>query len=247
MKMQPKQFRDRLRKYNKIIAFAGATIVLTTFIVKEGWREHLKNLGETIAGAQNAFSLHADSQAIISYLNSLGSEIEAIRGKISNSEFGFTALGVNRTMLLYSWQLQQLDTSVENLTALLEGLPNVQRRKSEVCEIAKELQGLHKQHRSIGEITARAASTLTPEGYYQPAEANAVSSQILLLSASLLDIYRRVDRATSGTLADATAGRSRQEKMYGIATRVSYGLYALGWLFGLVGRLYGIDGMSAGA
>jgi predicted nucleic acid-binding Zn-ribbon protein len=245
MKKHQGRFPHLLKKYNKVVAFLGATIVLSTFAVKEGWRENLKTLGETIETARNIYTLRSDNQVLTNQLNGLGSEIEAIRGRISGTEFGFTALGVNRTMLMYTWQLQQLDLSLNNLSALLEKLPNVQNRKTELDDIAKNLQQQHQLHRSIGEMTARAAPKLTPEGYYPADEANAISAEIFRLNASLLDIYRRVNDATKETLADAEAIRGKQEKLYGIATWVSYGLYALGWMFALFGRLYGISGMGA--
>lgn len=224
--------------------FCRRDIVFGTFVVKEGWREHVKSLEETIEAAQNIYTLRADGLTMTSQLNGLGSEIEAIRAKISSTELGFTALGVNRTMLLASWQLQQLETSVNNLKALLNKLPGEKARATELEDVAKKLQELHKLHRSIGEMTARAAAKLTPDGLYPPDEANGISAQIFRFSTSILDMYRQVDDLTKKSLADAEADRDRQEKLYSIATWVSYGLYALGWTFGLIGRLYGIDAIG---
>jgi hypothetical protein len=233
-----------LNRYSKMVAFLGATIVFSTFIVKEGWRENLKSLGDTIDTAQNIFTLRSDGVATTSQLNGLVSEVEAIRAKISGNEFGLTLPGVNRTMLVYSGELRQLRTSVDNLSSLMERLPNPGQHKEDLKRNLDQLQGEQVAFRHVGELAARAIANESADGTPSAGDARVISSAIFQLSTGISDLYRQVDNLTSATLSDAQAARTRQEKLYGIATWVSYCLYALGWVFGLVGKLYGVDGME---
>jgi hypothetical protein len=233
-----------LKRYNKIVAFVGATIVVSTFIVKEAWRENLKSLGDTIETAQNIFTLRSDGVSTTSLLIGLTSEVEAIRAKISGNEFGLTLPGINRTMLMYSGELRQLHTSTDNLSSLIDKLPQQKEHKENLDKSLAQLQREQTAFRHVGELTARAVANESADGTPSAEDAKAITSAIFQLNLGISELYRSIDSLTSATLADAQAARARQERLFGIATWVSYCLYALGWVFSLIGKLFGVGGME---
>jgi hypothetical protein len=119
-----------VKRYSKLVTFAGATIVFLTFVVKEGWREHIKTLVESLDNAQGLYTLRADSIATSIQLTGMTSEIEAIRAKVTGTELGMTLVGLNRTMLVYSYQLRYLETSAADISRLIDELTSAGRYPS---------------------------------------------------------------------------------------------------------------------
>lgn len=50
-----------VRRHSRLLTFVGALIVFTTFVEKEGLREHLKSVVESLETANNAFASREDS------------------------------------------------------------------------------------------------------------------------------------------------------------------------------------------
>ncbi|MGD0467697.1 MAG: hypothetical protein ABSA54_04910 [Terriglobales bacterium] len=126
----------------------------------------------------------------------------------------------------------------------MDRLPQQEPHKADLKKNLDQLQGEQVAFRHIGELTARAVVNESADGSPSTEDAKAITSATFQLSTGISDLYRRVDNLTSATLADAQAARTHQERLYRIATWVSYCLYALGWGFGLIGKLYGIDSMD---
>jgi hypothetical protein len=230
-----------LRRYSKLITFGGATIVFLTFIVKEGWREKLKDLVETADSARKLYTLRADNVATSQKLNGITSEIEAIRAKITGTELGMTLLGINRSMLIYSGDLQQLDTEIANLSGLAEQMPHSDSYTSRVDGLAKKLATLRAEFRSIGEQVARATPNAKPTGEPQPEDARNISAAMFAFGEHLIELHMQTNTLTKELTERAETEKRAEEHKFRIATWSSYGLYAVGWLISLVGRLSGID------
>ena len=63
------------QKHNKSLAFIGALIVFTTFIVKEDLREYWKRTADAIETYKRAYSSQSDMQTLLSRLDELLREI----------------------------------------------------------------------------------------------------------------------------------------------------------------------------
>jgi hypothetical protein len=57
-----------LRKHNRILTFVGALVVFLTFVIKEGLREHLKDLVEALGSAQNIFRIRNENAEMLGLL-----------------------------------------------------------------------------------------------------------------------------------------------------------------------------------
>jgi hypothetical protein len=49
------------RRHNRLLTFAGALIVFVTFLVKEGKRESLKDLADSVDAAESVFVIRSDN------------------------------------------------------------------------------------------------------------------------------------------------------------------------------------------
>jgi|HubBroStandDraft_6_1064221.scaffolds.fasta_scaffold1225666_2 hypothetical protein len=63
-----KEHPTGLRKHSRLLTFIGALIVFTTFIVKEGMREHLKSVGDSLEIGDYMFALREDNARTYSTL-----------------------------------------------------------------------------------------------------------------------------------------------------------------------------------
>jgi hypothetical protein len=236
------EFAHRIQRYSKLFTFLGASIVLLTFAVKEGWRESVKDLAETVDSAQNIYTLRADGLATASQLNGLTSEVEAIRAKVEDNQFGMTLPGINRSMLLYSGQLHQLEASTDNLSRLNEKLATKEPFQPRMTDIQSQIETEQVAFREIGVATVRVAPKADERGTLPTEDARAISKQIFDFSAKLVLLDREIATLTSDILANAQSEYENREKSFRRATWLSYFLYGAGWLLGLFGRLTGLNG-----
>jgi hypothetical protein len=234
----------KLKRCSKVITFSGASVVLLTFIVKDGWRESVKNLADTVESAQNIYTLRADGLATASQLGGLTSEVEAIRGKIEDNQLGMTLSGINRGMLLYSGQLRQLETSTDNLSHLNEKLATGEYLRQKIGDVRVQIRTQQEAFREIGLMTVQVARRADQHGSLSDDDAKAISRRIFDFNWQLVTLDRQVATLTSDTLTNAENEYSNREKSYRKATWISYCLYGIGWIVGLIGRLTGSEDME---
>lgn len=66
-----------IRRHNRSLTFVGALIVFATFVVKEGFRDHLKGLVKQIDNATSVFVIRQDTERT-------GLVLKAIEDEIAN-------------------------------------------------------------------------------------------------------------------------------------------------------------------
>jgi hypothetical protein len=70
--------RPFLHKHNRLLTFTGALIVFVTFLVKEGKRESLRDLGDSVDAAESVFVIRHDSLSTPVQLASVEDKINHI-------------------------------------------------------------------------------------------------------------------------------------------------------------------------
>jgi hypothetical protein len=82
-------FRSFVQRHHRLLTFLGAVIVFITFIVKEGIRERLKNIGDSVSSAENVFIARSEASRLPTYLvhvNRRVGVVERMVMKLSNKE-----------------------------------------------------------------------------------------------------------------------------------------------------------------
>ena len=63
-KAQESNFRNYVSRHSRLLIFVGVFIVFVTFLVKEGLRERLKDLVDSVDTAQSVFVAERENQQI---------------------------------------------------------------------------------------------------------------------------------------------------------------------------------------
>ena len=73
------QFMLVLKKHHRLISVAGALILFVTFLAKDAKRDRLKELGDSIDSAENAFIIRAENKRMYEALQTLGRNFDDFR------------------------------------------------------------------------------------------------------------------------------------------------------------------------
>jgi hypothetical protein len=241
---KPSKLKSFITRHSRLLQFLGALIVFTTFIVKEGLRDQLKDLISATDTAQNTFTLRNDiaaSRADLTQFSSLMLPWMA-RNEASSQTAGaagrrpMTADEAtdSTTLLEMRSEMDQYEATFNNAAALLDGLPETVPEKQADRDGLKELEEKLKQLRAEAIDFDFAVLANKP---YDHDRLHGLSVDIQLFS---LEVHS-LERAVRQTARDAREKMERKYKHYNYG---SYALYALGWGLGLLGRLLGVGGVG---
>jgi hypothetical protein len=225
-----------------MLTFTGAFIVFTTFVFKEGFREHLKDLVDSISGAENIFFIRKESSRIPVYLAIVDLRITRITDKL-DKKIGPSAapstLQLSAVNDLVHVTADSLDVSMNNLRRLVERLPKSTEIVSQILEVEKEVSALRAEARTIQDSVGRSLG-------WDADIAAQVSLPVEggLFYGKALQTSQRVQALEEKAIEMAEQLRIRNERWYTVCSWASYGLYALGWTLGLVGRFYRVEGIT---
>lgn len=225
------RFKLSFVRHRRFLTFLGALIVFTTFIVKEGLREQLKDLASSIDSAESVFVIRNDGNATVRWLQRLQEQIDWIAEKIKLKGTTYSGDMIERahsSSEIIGQVHESLTTSLDNISRLIEKIPHQEASKSEVEKLQKELQEL-RDHRTAFELAFNREPSMD---LVWKLGALLVSTQ--KLSDEIRDLARDV-------LENAEKARVRRERVVSITTWASYALYTLGWGLGLLGRIYGVE------
>jgi hypothetical protein len=121
-----------------VLTFLGAVIVFSTFIVKEGMREHLKDLSDSINAAQSEYLIRSDTTQANGMLHDILLRLESLQSSSSilgSSSDQNGAANLRLDVLLYA--MLRIQTVHDNIGDLLDKLPHQEFAKIQL----KELKG----------------------------------------------------------------------------------------------------------
>ncbi len=233
-------FSHFFRRHASIVAFVGALIVFLTFVIKEGFREHLKDLSDSVSAAHIRFNTRDKFISISSKLDSIQSSFNIFRD--SNATGHESGKSPSMGDELYSRQLledimdleSQLD-SCKELMVDIKASPELYERLTTVSNV---MHGADMECRELNDRMNKfyQAEASEQKDLYWP----------FFESRSLTFDHRSTWRMSYyvfmiQVLKEADAHQHRSEDAYEICTWLSYGLYTLGWGLGLLGRLYKVE------
>jgi hypothetical protein len=252
------------RRHGRIVTFAGATIVLATFIVKEGIREHLKNLTDTVDTAESVFLVRTD--------------LEKLRAEVGRSRIASPAIPADITPFQIAARdvddchrsLDVVRNELEIIAGLINKLPDQQTpiaitNNGTLIEGFLTLNG--QQPIPIWVTNTWYGGIKTPEGHWRVLEAQRKQlwkDEYAVRGLMRPDHSRDLDAASASRrlesvsfelvsntqdfgfviLREAMKIKRGKEHSYDFFTNLSYGLYGLGWTLGLVGRIFGVPGLN---
>jgi hypothetical protein len=234
------------KRHSRFISFIGALIVFGTFIIKEGIRENLKSLVDTIDSAENTFLADRDNNVIQETLRSQSRTLARLEN-VSRKRPNFAKVLMNDGRLMnvsldIGKTVQDDIDDVSGLQFSLHRLLNaIPQLKSSAIEY------LDKQYERNTEAYAvwLSSGVALDEKWDQQKQQDALRA--LLFEEMGLSYARSVLQSSmENILKKAEMAKAKAEEKYKWATWLSYGAYTLGWGLGLAGRLYGGGGIIGG-
>jgi hypothetical protein len=230
-----------LKKHGKTLSLVGALIVFVTYVVKEGFREHVKDLVDAAENGRNVFVIRNDNNTLAFQLLAIEDSLNAALNDIPKRGQEILSLdGIERPMTILSHMQQDIGASLDNMAALTEKNHGNTSDRTEIETLAKRYDGLRDYHKWLTEAIVEVR-----RGKY------AVFEHVKheeLVKIEVLDLVVRTERLTDDTrdrgssvLKAVGEKKDKEQRYYGILTWVSYGLYTVGWSLGLLGKMFGVE------
>jgi hypothetical protein len=240
-------FRAFLRKHNPWLPFLGTMVVFVTFIVNDALREEATNLADSIDQARTSFATRMDIVAVMNHLDEDRRTIEEILNKVEGRTDALEAKK-DRALWEISQDIEMEEPSYDrhvvifaNAVELLEKLPFDRQLDERRWSLRKRLDNLGKlvsdmKHR-------RLVLHYDGDGIEAQAIWTAIEADHHLIDgedhADGLNTGAAIDKFAEMVLTRAQLIGSDADSKRKLWKHLSYGLYPLGLLLGLLGKVYG--------
>ncbi len=238
--------RERIQAHGNWLAILGAAIVFAMFVVKDAYRESLKEIVYSIQTAETSFQIISGFERVDVRLRKIEQQTFTDQ---TPKELVFLGRMLRKRMKLpdppsneeitFQKSLSGYETDVKNLEHLLSEVPGHQEDRHFLEETEAAIQDAYKTEvqdqagnsvKSGTNGAARIASFLADESR------EATSAEILTM----------LREAEEHIVLDAEKERDLREDRLRRYTIASYILYPIGWLIGLIGKLTGVPGIGGG-
>jgi hypothetical protein len=242
----PKEMSPSTKIRRRWLPIAGATIVLATFVVKDAWRESLKDLIDSIDSAQNVFLIRDDSKAVTFQLRVIEQKIDGIDQRTAlTTKDPFTTIGINSQLMITRELLDNIDGDLDKVSRLAEKVPSQEGHKKILEELQKQLRDTRVWFRQTGVIMARNIPSVTPDGVFPVGVRQEIADAFTKLSTQTNDLWTKTHDLSGAVLTDAASNLSLEEGRFKKVKIASYALYSIGWVLTLCGKIFGIEDLAS--
>jgi hypothetical protein len=231
--LKKKSLGTRLREHDRLLTIAGAALLFVTFVVKEGIKEHWKELSDSVQNADNLFVIRSDARRLGQLV------VEEGRNGPNDSPPipQFHSSGTNDVIVLdqlietSTVDLRQARARIDDVVGLMEELPVDEFRAKLFHEVVSELE-----HREDQETA--------PLAFFRKKNHHTIQPRTNYEIFTDVRFTRRLDELERGVVDQAKALRDQSRSNYGVAKWVSYFLYSVALILAVVGKLYDVKGLE---
>ncbi len=215
-----------LRRHSQEVLFAGAIVVFVTFVVREGVREHLKDLVDSISNAQSTRVgnltlgiLYIQTQSMIDALHGLTHVPPSVHGNRLDQKLSADSIddGGEHKMVVLLNQVTLATTLFDDAKLIANRIDDDKMYSAQIERLEPALEHAKKCKEELA--------------IFDPATFDICESSTKLT-------LEAVQRLESSILDVANAAQDRDQRWYKRCTWASYFLYALGWSLGVAGKKY---------
>jgi hypothetical protein len=243
-----------LKGHSRLLSLVGALVVFVTFVAKEGIRERMKEVTDSIEGAENVFLAQTGSsiksiafadlaRRMLVNQQNLERYTHPLVDKAQPGYNIFADRFVNERLELTWEAFQHVDTLVSNTSRLKRRLPERSTDIDDgfifIRDNTAKLGASYKELRDNEEAEAR------PRGVNHATYLMQRFTQTVQLGAWSVQLADHAYELAEEVLEAADKAREKAERRYRMWTWISYGLYSLGWGLALAGTMYGIRASGA--
>jgi hypothetical protein len=245
-----KGFRAFVKKHDALFTVLGAGIVFLSFYVKEGVRDRSKEMASSINTARTMFAVRSAIGDIASSLHSERSIVELTKSRLENP-------GPVSMKLLFDY----VQVSINSLSTERSEHWDTYRIASDL------LNSLPVKSQELAVTNSELEKTLNEK---KPMEtANALGKSLAELEASkdlddldkelslfhIMSVIPSIDMDGEGfkisnfgqrVLEEAKKQNDKQERTLKWTTYATYATFTLGWILGLIGKLFKLPALGGG-
>lgn len=229
-----------IRRHSRILIFIGAIVVFFTFVIREGFREYLKDLVDSIETARSMLTVERENQLMSQRLAEIyraNSEAFAYLRDPPPPNWPRYKPRITVSTIASLWQstfdtLNRLKDETETSEHFFEVAPHEKKYDLELSELRCRYDDLSQSYKDF-----RPAGSTTPQSELMPN-----FWQISSLAHKGWDLEDEVQKLIAVVLDESIIKKKTDERYFKIATWFSYGLYAFGSGLGLIGKIYGVEG-----
>lgn len=222
-----------LKRRHQLLTFIGALMVFFTFVVKEGLRDQVKDVADSIGTADQSYVVRTDINTIRDVLTETNDYLFAMaKGEVRKSKGGSETLRVG---ILFD-EAGVYRTALDNMARLLEKLPqNLQSQYS------NEFNDLRKDEAAYYDLIQSTVGELPMWEHDRTGDLRHARLDLDDLTTRSIDLHLRINSLAAGLRTSADKFRTYVEQRYRLYSWVSYVLFGVGWGLALLGKLIGVD------
>lgn len=217
-----------LGKHNKVVTVLSAFIVFWSFIIKDAWDEHLKELAGTVAAARDRARDSENFDYTLDYLRATLEQLDLLKRKLVDNENVKEKTSAQLEVGFVNQVEDAIFADLDEVDSLAKVLPHPDHYLGEV----KRLRDLHGKY---GLELTRLDTLANLNKERTPAE----EQQLVAIGKQSSQILSSADRLRMQAIHEAEAVRDWNERYHAICRRISYWLFACGWPLGLLSNLAG--------
>jgi len=206
-------------------------------------RERLKDLVDSIDTAQSVFVAERESQQMSQRLAEIYRiSVVSYDNMHSPAPPPGEAYPITIATIMSHYQgaydaEQRLESELNAVDRLLEKLPTDQNREKKLNDLKTQFKAVQKADEDFRNTTSPRSTTELKENL----------NSAVVLEHQAWDAETAIQTLSLSILKDSGEVKKRDETCFKIATCGSYVLYCLGWGLGLIGKLFGLDGLGGDA
>jgi hypothetical protein len=236
-----------LQKRDKLLTVIGAFIVFATFLLKEGAKEHLKEVADSRAAVENTYisseTLRYSADVQLSY------EIRDAINTLPEGTWNLTGEKQDRAHLeLLSKLLPLVPKYISSTEYELRELATIVQKLDEPYGVGigvirewKQLQALEALYDKMPHLAPQELLDKKNEN-----EATEVLRQAREAYPALIEFTNDIGPMRRAVLTESAREKKQAEDWYRWSKWASYLFYTIGWGLGLIGKIYGVGGVAAG-
>jgi hypothetical protein len=241
-----------MQKLAHLFLLVSALVVFAAFIIRDEFREQAKDLGSSIDSAETFFATRGDNAVVAEQLKNIedGNDQLLLVVYLTDAEDKRAWLGIvsstRQKVLGISKYLGSLDAALDNIRRLLAKLPTDSTQTDRASAISVKIADLRKKCDDFAkELEKSKFPAKVPSGNNKIDQWVGLDERVSSLESEYLSFSGQIQSLSAETLDRARKTRGIYERQYQRLTWVSIGLFSLGWVIALVGKLYGLDVFGA--
>lgn len=241
------------RHTKHLLSIVGATIIFVTFLAKDVRKDALRALIDSIDAAETSFILRSEGRTTFEELQRFENEFVEYRehpkrrgasgfsgGSGSDTSFDVDERKVD-TETLWHAVIEEHSTEeiLDNVIRLERHLPGDPARTKTLAALREKRNSFLELSDTISGLSSKLPVTGSLSEYAPTIKL--INHHISDLQSLETVFYKDVDGFNSGIVWLAELERHKAESNYEWWEPVTYGLYTLGWIIGVISIFFGVE------